>query len=142
MASMRRMMAAGAVVMVALLAAGCSGEDTDAGPFTDASRTHFRTCASCHGTEGQGGIGPALDGVVDTFPSCDAHIEWVTLGSNGWLETHGDTYGATAKPVDGGMPGFAATLGADEIAAIAAYQRHRFADVPQEVALSECVVTE
>ena len=65
-------------------------------------------CGGCHGAGGGGGVGPAFTGgaIYETFPSFVDHFEWVRLGSAGWLEANGDTYGATDKPVNGGMPGF------------------------------------
>jgi len=65
-------------------------------------------CAGCHGAAGGGGVGPAFAGgaIYETFPSFVEHFEWVRLGSAGWLEERGDTYGAPDIPVGGGMPGF------------------------------------
>lgn len=66
-------------------------------------------CAGCHGASGTGsGSFPGFtDGrIYETWPSFVEHFEWVRLGSAGWLRERGDTYGATDKPVNGGMPGF------------------------------------
>ena len=65
-------------------------------------------CGGCHGAGGGGGVGPAFTGgaIYETFPDFVTHFEWVRLGSAGWQEERGDTYGATDKPVGGGMPGF------------------------------------
>lgn len=67
-------------------------------------------CAGCHGATGGGGVGPGFSAgaIYETWPTFEEHFEWVRLGSAGWLAEHGDTYGATGKPVNGGMPGFAA----------------------------------
>lgn len=83
-------------------------------------------CASCHGGGGEGGVGPALDTVTETFVDPATQEEWVTLGSDGWLAANGDTYGDTAKPVAGGMPAFEGTLSAEEIASVVAYERETF----------------
>ncbi len=83
-------------------------------------------CASCHGGGGEGGVGPALDTVTETFVDPATQVEWVTIGSDGWLEAHGDTYGDTAKPVAGGMPAFEGTLSAEEIDSVVAYERETF----------------
>jgi mono/diheme cytochrome c family protein len=66
-------------------------------------------CAGCHGGGGGGGTGPAFTNgaIYETWPSFEDHFEWVRLGSTGWTEANGGTYGATDKPVNGGMPGFA-----------------------------------
>jgi mono/diheme cytochrome c family protein len=65
-------------------------------------------CAGCHGGGGGGGVGPAFTGgaIYETFPTFETHFQWVRLGSEGWRAEVGDTYGATDKPVNGGMPGF------------------------------------
>ncbi len=65
-------------------------------------------CAGCHGGGGGGGVGPAFTGgaIYETFPDFLDHFEWVRLGSAGWLDEKGDTYGANNRPVGGGMPGF------------------------------------
>ena len=65
-------------------------------------------CGGCHGAGGGGGVGPAFTGgsIYETFPSFETHMQWVRLGSAGWQAEVGATYGATDKPVGGGMPGF------------------------------------
>lgn len=126
-------------LLVVLALAGCGGDAAD-DPLADGIRVYGRMCSACHGNQGQGGVGPPLASVAEEFPSCAEHIEWVTLGSDGWSDAHGETYGATEKPVTGGMPAFGATLSADEIAAVAAFERHRHAGVPLEVVLADCGV--
>ena len=48
-------------------------------------------CSACHGADGGGGVGPAFaDGaVIETFATYEDHVEWVTLGSQDWLEATG-----------------------------------------------------
>ncbi len=100
-----------------------------------AGRDIYATCAACHGGEGTGGVGPALASVRLTFPTCDEHVSWIELGSAGWQDSFGETYGATAKPVTGGMPSFAG-LSELERSQVAYYERVRFggADPTQEAA--------
>ncbi len=97
-------------------------------------------CASCHGANGQGGTGPAMSGgaVLETWPSCDDQITWIGLGSNGWSVDVGGTYGAQAKPVQGGMPAFQADLSEEQIRAVAAFERIRFGGAPAEETLLAC----
>lgn len=84
-------------------------------------------CGGCHGASGDGsGPGPAFAGgaIYETWPDYADHFEWVRLGSAGWQEEHGDTYGATDKPVGGGMPGYAAgSLSDADLAAIILHER-------------------
>ncbi|MCY3579824.1 MAG: c-type cytochrome [bacterium] len=84
------------------------------------------SCASCHGGSGEGGSGPALVGtLLDTFPMCTDHIEWVTLGTNGFLDAGRETYGALGTTVGSGgvMPSFSDTLTPEEIATVVFYER-------------------
>ena len=79
-------------------------------------------CASCHGAGGGGGAGPALDGVLETWPDYRDHMMWVRLGDAGWPA---DTYGATDKPKGVGMPGHESFTDA-ELAQVVLYERTAF----------------
>lgn len=79
-------------------------------------------CAACHGAGGGGGVGPALDAVLEVFPDYRDHAMWVKLGSTGWPA---DTYGATDKPVNGGMPAHESLTDA-ELAQVILYERAAF----------------
>jgi mono/diheme cytochrome c family protein len=101
-------------------------------------RTIYRTCAACHGKEGEGGVGPGLAGVLETFPDCADHKQWVALGSAGWKAAVGDTYGATGKPISGAMPNFEASLTPEQIEQAALYERVRFGGADLEVEKGAC----
>lgn len=85
-------------------------------------------CASCHGANGGGGVGPAFqDGeILLTFPELEDHLEFVEVGGVG---RKGDAYGDADRPGGqrivevGGMPPFAATLTPGELYAVARYER-------------------
>jgi hypothetical protein len=100
------------------------------------------SCDGCHGVSGGGGVGPAFGGVVNTFGSCTDHIEWVTLGSPGFLAAGETTYGDPNKPINGGMPAFGASLSAEQIAAVAAFERVRFGGADPEETLTDCGLAE
>jgi mono/diheme cytochrome c family protein len=96
-------------------------------------------CAGCHGVNGEGGGAfPALTGVLTTFGSCADHIEWVTLGSAGFPDGHGDTN----KTTNGGMPAFGGSLSEEQIAAVAAYERVRFGGGNPDEVLVDCGLAE
>ena len=95
-------------------------------------------CAGCHGAGGEGGVGPALNGVLTTFGSCLDQIEWVSLGSAGFSQAGRDTYGDTQKPVTQGMPGFASPLSPEQIAAVVAFERVRFGGADQAAVGIDC----
>lgn len=81
-----------------------------AGPETLGAELYAGSgCGGCHGVGGAGsGAFPGFTNgrVYETWPSFVDHFDWVRLGSSGWLQERGGTYGATGKPVAGGMPGF------------------------------------
>jgi mono/diheme cytochrome c family protein len=94
-----------------LLVAGCGGDD-DPGratgdPELDLGRQVYdNRCQSCHGSRGQGGVGPALgDGaVVENVPDAADHRQIVVEGRNT-------------------MPAFGGSLSDEEIDAVVRYER-------------------
>lgn len=102
-------------------------------------------CFGCHGASGQGvGNFPALTGVLTTFSACTDHIEWVTLGTNGFQGAGRGTYGDTGKTVGGAgnMPGFGGSLTPEQIAAVTAFERVRFGGAAPDEALVDCGLVE
>lgn len=118
------------------LAVGAALYAVEAGP----------ACSTCHGSDGGGGTGPALAGgaVVNTFPSCADHIQWVALGTNGWRAEVGETYGANGKPVGGGgvMQGYGGesptALTPEQIAAVVLFERVSYGNVDVATATEDC----
>lgn len=112
------------LVAAALVLGGCGDDDggdggggdssdraatiaalVESGDFEgDGENLYRRSCASCHGGSGQGGIGPQLVGVADRYEP-QAHVAIVLTGR-------------------GAMTGFGASLDDDEIAAIVSYERN------------------
>lgn len=100
-------------------------------------------CAGCHGAQGGGGVGPALNGVLTVFGACSDHIEWVTLGTQGFQAAGRSTYGDSNKTVGGvgTMPPFS-SLTDEQIAAVSAFERVRFGGEAPEEALTDCGLAE
>ncbi len=126
---------------------GRGGGEAEAAALLAVGREVYTTgarCNSCHGNNGQGGTGPAMSGgaVLETWPSCDDQVEWITLGSNGWSVEVGSNYGAQAKPVEGGMPAFNADLTEEEIRAVAAFERIIFGGASAEETRIACGLRE
>ena len=110
------------------------------GDIYDGSAVAGVNCAGCHGVNGQGsGAFPPLTGVLTTFGACEDHIAWVSAGSLGWPDS---TYGDTAKPVAGGMPGFSGTLTDEQVAAVTVFERVRFGGEDPDAALIDCGLAE
>ena len=87
-------------------------------------------CSGCHGAGGAGSSSvPALTGVLETWPDYRDQMMWVRLGSTGWSE-FADVYGATDKPVAGGMPGHPA-LDDEELAKVVLYERVQFGELDE-----------
>ncbi|HSG78258.1 MAG TPA: cytochrome c [Acidimicrobiia bacterium] len=128
------------LVLVVAVVAACGGgsESTEIDPIRRGRTVYGDTCSVCHGTGGQGGVGPSLTDVVETWPSCADHIEWVTIGSNAWKEIHGDTYGATNRENTGAMPGQEDTMSPSDVAAVSAYERVTYGGQDRDAALADC----
>lgn len=129
-----------AVLLAAVTLAGCGGSSDPSTPLEHGRAMFGSVCSTCHGATGSGGVGPSLSQVLVTFPSCSDHIEWITLGSDEWRKTRGDTYGANNAPVKGNMPHFGATLSPVEIAAIASFERITFGRADETETFEACGV--
>lgn len=128
-------------VLLALVLAACGGgQAAPPGPLGVGRGIYGDVCSACHGNRGQGGTGPSLAEVDLDFPACADQMEWIHLGSDLWRDTHGDTYGARNKPVEGGMPSMQTTFSDAEIAAVALYERTEFAGLPLEETAADCGV--
>ncbi len=98
-------------------------------PVTLGNQVYHSSCSTCHGTNGEGGVGPALHGGVSkiTFPKEADHIDWVKNGSIGLPK--GAPYGDPNR--EGGqrlaskndMPGFASSLSPAQIQDVVLYER-------------------
>ena len=109
----RALLAGLVVVAVATLFAACGGASAPATPsdpvLAEGQTIYNQKCASCHGTGGNGGMGPKLAGVVaNRYPDIEDQKAVIANGA-------------------GSMPGFGgpatARLSDDEITAVARYER-------------------
>ncbi len=98
-------------VAMAFTGAACGGGDdgiaTPTDPVLAQGQQVYRSyCASCHGSKGGGASGPKLAGVVEVeFPDIADHIAIIADGKGG------------------GMPAFKDRLTAEQIEAVARYER-------------------
>ncbi len=121
------------------VAENCDGSEfgSDANDvFAVGSSIYSAQCASCHGGNGGGGVGPAFTNgaVLATFSACTDHIEWVLIGSSGWPDA---TYGDNATPVSGGMPGFP-SLSPEDLASVVLYERVAFGGEDRAASEASC----
>jgi mono/diheme cytochrome c family protein len=96
-----------AVVFVVLLFTNGSGDDSGGGSGAGATGAQLfaANCATCHGADGQGAVGPQLAGrVTQRFPDIADQIALVTNGS-------------------GGMPSFSRKLSPQQIQTVVEYTR-------------------
>lgn len=136
---MRRLLPAWVAVLVIALNACAEPAATLGDPALDAGReTYGRLCSTCHGPRGEGVSGPALAGVVETFPECEDHQLWVTLGSMEWENQFGPTYGASDKEITAIMPSFQNVLSEAEIAQVVAFERFQFGGLSATEAVTGC----
>jgi mono/diheme cytochrome c family protein len=98
--------AIGVVVALVLLFANEPDSGSGSTPQTPGAAVYASDCASCHGADGEGGVGPQLaDGaVVKQFPSVDEQIAFVREGS-------------------GSMPAFGGQLSPAQIRQVVEYTR-------------------
>lgn len=126
-------------ILVAVSVAGCAQSASPLSPDLEAGRDTYRDrCATCHGGNGEGGAGPALAGVIETFSSCDDQKQWISLGSARFQSEVGPAYGDQDTEITGVMPEFSASLTDEEIARVAAYERHEFGGATPSRATEEC----
>ena len=97
-----------AVVFVVLLFTNGNGGGSSSGSGGGAStgaQLFAANCATCHGADGQGAVGPQLAGqVTKSFPNIEDQIKFVSEGS-------------------GGMPSFAGKLSPQQIRQVVEYTR-------------------
>ena|SRR5437588_5408657 len=97
-------------------------------PIQQGAQLFAKNCAQCHGTTGEGGVGPQLAGgqAKLTFPNEADQIKWVETGS---APHKGQPYGDPNRPggqhiaKSGGMPSFQGTLTAVQIQDVVTYER-------------------
>jgi cytochrome c551 len=94
------------VFLVALFITPKKSGTTTTGGTPDGQAIFTQNCATCHGDNGEGAVGPQLNGgaVLDDFPNADAQVAFVTNGG-------------------GGMPAFGDRLSPEEIKAVVDYTR-------------------
>jgi mono/diheme cytochrome c family protein len=98
-----------------------------AGPLAE-GEVVYGNCASCHGSEGQGGVGYAFaDGeVLETFPSIEDQLRFVYFGTAEYAQAEIDVYGDPDREggahLTGGLPGGMPAQGADAGGALTDYE--------------------
>ncbi len=102
-----RCFSAALVAFAALTLAACGGSGSSGGGEASLGQSIYEdNCARCHGPNGEGGVGPQLgDGaVVEHYPDIEDQLTVIREGRNG-------------------MPAWDGNLSAEEIEAVAVYER-------------------
>jgi mono/diheme cytochrome c family protein len=128
------------MVAIATIGVGCGAGGGTPAALRGGRDVYADRCSSCHGASGKGGVGPALDNVLETWPSCDDHQLWISLGTEGWKSQRGPTYGANATAITQVMPGHADVLTPIEIASVAAFERIQYGKGDMATELAACGV--
>jgi mono/diheme cytochrome c family protein len=133
------------VIVLVLFSGGCLGTENevlDPTVLIAGGEALFTSegCVNCHGERGQGIIGPRLNkgALLETLPSCDEQLRWVSLGSAKWARDVGATYGSSAKPVRGGMPGFGSRLDPAQISQVVSFTRSVFGGADAADVADDC----
>src|SRR5439155_16689287 len=100
------------------------------------------TCASCHGSQGEGGVGASFQNgaLAKTWPNWRDQFAWVHVGAANWP---GDSYGAEQRSkakLAGVMPGFGTQLTDEEILLLVRYEREVLSGVPADDTLDALTV--
>lgn len=122
----------GLLPLWAILYAGSLSE-ADSGELTQldlGAEVYARSCATCHGASGGGGVGrPFTEGsLLATFPDIESQVEFITIGSAGIGagNVYGDPNragGAHTSGSFGNMPAFMDSLTDAERFAVTRYER-------------------
>jgi mono/diheme cytochrome c family protein len=114
----------------ALIYAGALVKTAPADPVFDEGQAVYQDlCSGCHGAGGEGGTGRPLNEVVEVFPDAADHVAWIENGSPEAGTPYGDPGKGRISGSDGyttPMPGFKDDLTAEQIAAVAYYERVEF----------------
>jgi mono/diheme cytochrome c family protein len=101
-------------------------------PVVLGAALYVNNCATCHGSNGEGGVGPQLNGgeVLKVWPNLADHLKWVHTGGAPYI---GGTIGAThiTVPANNVMPAFAGSLTDEQIADVVCYERVTFGGGPE-----------
>ncbi len=106
---MARRMLLAMIAVIAVIALGCSSQETPAVPadpqLAAGQVIYNSNCANCHGASGGGGVGPKLAGrVTEKYPNIADQIALIANGK-------------------GGMPGCGKKLNAEQLEQVALYTR-------------------
>jgi mono/diheme cytochrome c family protein len=105
-------------------------------PVVLGSAIFTANCSVCHGVNGEGGVGPQLNGgeVLKVWPTLAQHLAWVHTGGAPYV---GKTIGVDIKiPVTANnvMPAFAGVLSDQQIEDVVCFERVTFGGGPEDSA--------
>ena len=114
------------------------------GVLYEGGNVYAEHCATCHGAEGGGGVGPGFNNgaIIETFGDLEDQIAWVVHGTQGYVDAGRSTYGDTELALGGSganMPAFGAELTTEELIYAVIYERVELGGYEEELELSEAI---
>jgi len=114
------------------------------GVIYEGGEVYAEHCASCHGAEGGGGVGPAFTNgaVITTFANFESQVAWIVHGTQGYTDAGLDTYGDGGSEVGGSganMPAFGEDLTTEELIFATFYERIELGGHEEDLALAEAI---
>jgi len=114
------------------------------GVLFEGGQVYAENCASCHGADGGGGVGPAFNNgaVIETFASFEDQVAWIVHGTQGYIDAGRETYGDTNLALGGtgaNMPNFGDPLDASEVMWATFYTRIELGGYQEELPFAEAV---
>jgi len=114
------------------------------GVIYEGGNVYAENCASCHGAEGGGGVGPGFNNgaIIETFASLEDQVAWIVHGTQGYVDAGRSSYGDTNKGLGSSganMPAFGDALTAEEVVYATLYERVALGGYEAELPLAEAI---
>lgn len=111
---------------------------TEPGPLELGAETYAgKGCSGCHGAGGAGaGAVPGLAATPEDFAEPADMVTWIALGSAGYQAAGLEEF-APGKPINGGMPGWADSLTAEELMSVVLHERTVYGGETFDIAVWE-----
>jgi len=109
------------------------------GPEVPGQADYAAQCASCHGQDGGGGVGPAFKEVTKVFTKAQDHFDWIKAVANKTTGSYGEggTGNAGKGATVGAMPAFGGSLTDEQIWGVVVWERSQYGGEALDKALAD-----